>query len=422
MSPSRNWNRRDVLKLVPALGAGAVAAACGWNEDDPAATATTQPSGTAPGTEAPPTGTSTPTQTATPSPTPTATPTPEVSLTIEEKIGEMLMIGFRGYELTATDPVGAAMSRRHLGNTVLFDYDGPAGEYGRNIQSPEQVRALTNQITELYGGPVLIAADQEGGLVARLTPRWGFPETVSAQELGDRNDLDYTRQVADEMAATLAAAGVNLNLAPVVDVNVNPDNPVIGGIGRSFSSDPELVTAHATAFIEAHHAHNVLCTLKHFPGHGSSQADSHLGFVDVTNLWTRMELEPFANLIDAGLADAIMTAHIFNEHWDPEHPATLSHAVLTGILREELGYDGVVITDDMQMGAIRDFYGFEEAVVMSIQAGADMVAIANNTVYDDAIVNRAFNALLDAVNEGSLSEARIDESVRRVQRLKQRLA
>src|SRR5690606_10098573 len=168
------------------------------------------------------------------------------------------------------------------------------------------------------------------------------------------------------MAATLAEAGINLNLAPVVDVNVNPDNPVIGQLERSFSGDPDVVTEQAKAFIEAHHEHGVLCTLKHFPGHGSSEADSHLGFVDVTNLWSRQELEPFRNLIDAGLADAIMTAHIFNANWDSEHPATLSRAVITGILREELGYDGVVITDDMQMGAIRDFYGFEAAVVMSV--------------------------------------------------------
>jgi beta-N-acetylhexosaminidase len=335
----------------------------------------------------------------------------------------MLMVGFQGYELTAADPVGAALSERRLGNTVLFDYDVPGAGFGRNIESPEQVQTLTGQIRELYGGPVLIAADQEGGRVARLSPRWGFPETVSPQALGERNDPAYTREVAGEMAATLAAAGINLNLAPVLDVNVNPANPVIGALERSFSGDPDVVTEQAIAFIEAHHEHGVLCTLKHFPGHGSSEDDSHLGVVDVTNLWSRTELEPFANVIDAGLADAIMTAHIFNANWDPDHPATLSRAVLTGILREELGYDGVIITDDMQMGAIRDAYGFEEAVLMSVEAGADIVAIANNTdQYEGGVVTRAFDTLLGAVREGRLSEARIEESYLRVRRLKQLLA
>ena len=184
------------------------------------------------------------------------------------------------------------------------------------------------------------------------------------------------------MAKTLAAAGINHNLAPVVDINSNPANPVIGALGRSFSADPAVVIAQARAFIEAHHAHDVTTTLKHFPGHGSSQADSHLGLVDVSATWQRDELEPYRVLIGEGIVDTVMTAHVFNTQLDPTYPATLSKATITGILRDELGFDGVVITDDMNMQAITSQYGFEQAAVLAVQAGADLLAYGNNLVYD----------------------------------------
>ena len=177
--------------------------------------------------------------------------------------------------------------------------------------------------------------------------------------------------------------GINQNLAPVVDLNVNPVSPAIGAYERSFGADVDKVTAHARAFIEAHHAHQVLCTLKHFPGHGSAAGDSHNGFVDVTETWSHEELAPYATLIQAGLADAVMTAHVFNRQWDETDPATLSPAVITGLLREELGYSGVVFSDDMQMGAIQQFYTFEEAIRKALEAGVDVIAIANNSVYDE---------------------------------------
>jgi beta-N-acetylhexosaminidase len=238
--------------------------------------------------------------------------------------------------------------------------------------------------------------------------------------LGERNDPAYTYAQAESTARTLAAAGVNHNLAPVVDVNTNPANPVIGSLSRSFSADPAVVIEQARIFIEAHHAQGVTTTLKHFPGHGSSQADSHLGLVDVSATWQPLELQPYRVLIGEGLADAVMTAHVFNAQLDPAYPATLSQAVITGILREELGYDGVVITDDMNMGAITAQYGFEQAAVLAVQAGADILAYGNNLVYDPNVAERAIAALLAAVERGELSEARIDESHRRVMALKGR--
>ncbi len=347
---------------------------------------------------------------------PTATPAPTV--TLDEKIGQMLLLGFRGLTMPATDPLADRVKRGLLGNVVLFD----DGQGGRNIQSPAQLKALDAQLQSYATRKMLIAADQEGGYVMRLSPKYGFPDTYSAQELGNRNDPAFTREAARAVATVLAQNGVNLNLGPVLDVNVNPDNPVIGAFERSFSADPNIVTSQALAFIDGHHDAGVLTTLKHFPGHGSSEDDSHEGFVDVTGLWSRMELEPFRNVIKAGKADAIMTAHIFNSTLDPDYPATLSKATITGILRQELGFDGVIITDDMQMGAIRQFYGFEAAIELAINAGADILAVANNVVYDAELALKSFNAVRTAVTAGRISEARIDESYARIMKLKSRLA
>jgi beta-N-acetylhexosaminidase len=304
---------------------------------------------------------------------------------------------------------------------VLFDYDVPSKTPVRNIQSAEQVRALIAGLQAAATIPLLVAVDQEGGSVARLKEAHGFPPTVSARALGAANDLDRTRDAAGRMAQTLRELGFNLNFAPVVDLDINPENPIIGKIERSFSPDPAIVTAHAAAFIGAHHEHGVLCTLKHFPGHGSSAADSHLGLVDVSATWSPVELEPYTALIKAGAADAIMTAHVFNSRLDPNNPATLSRPVLTGILRDQLGFDGVVICDDIQMGAIREHYGFETAIEQAVLAGVDMITIANNTVYEAGIAGRAFAALKQAVQAGRIDEARIDDAYRRVQDLKGRV-
>ena len=181
------------------------------------------------------------------------------------------------------------------------------------------------------------------------------------------------------------------------------------------------MTAHALEFIKAHHDQGVLCTLKHFPGHGSSADDSHLGLVDVTETWSRVELEPYENIIQAGEADAIMTAHVFNANLDPAYPATLSRPILTGILREELRYDGVVISDDVQMRAIADHYGFETAVRAMIEAGVDIISIANNSVYEENVAARTIAFIMRLVQEGKIGEARIDASYRRIEALRSRL-
>ena len=403
----RGISRRRFLALTGGALAGAALTACGDSSTPPASTSksTVEPSETA-----------SPAATATSTPVP---PTPAPPIPYTDKIGQMLMVGFRGLSVAAADPLATAIASGRLANAVLFESDGAGGL--RNIDSAEQVAALDASLQAYAPGVMLIAADEEGGAVARFDPRHGFPETVSEAYLGRQDDVTVTRQYAGSMASVLAAAGVNLNLAPVVDMNVNPANPVIGALGRSFSADPDVVTRQAMAFIDAHHERGVLCTLKHFPGHGSSTADSHLGFVDVTGTWSRAELEPFRRIIAAGKADAIMTAHIFNATLDPDYPATLSHATIEGVLRGELGYDGVVLTDDMQMGAIAQYYGFEQAIELAINAGADIISIANTTTYSGLAHERAYAAIDDAVASGRIAAARIDQSYARIMRLKARI-
>ncbi len=342
-------------------------------------------------------------------------------VSLDEKIGQMIMIGFRGLELSESDPIMQDLRDRHVGGVVLFDYDVPTKTRLRNICSPEQLKALCAALQKAAAAPLLIAVDQEGGQIVRLKERYGFPPTLSEQHLGTLDDLEATRENAENMAQTLSEAGINLNLAPVVDLNVNPDNPIIGKLERSFSADPEVVTRHALEEIRVHHDHGVLTTLKHFPGHGSSKDDSHLGFVDVTDTWSAVELKPYENIIGAGQADAVMTAHIFNANLDAALPATLSRPIITGILRDQLGFDGVVISDDMQMGAVRDHFGFQTAVQDAIEAGVDILAIANNSVFDPEVAAQAIDIVKTLLHDKVINQERIDQSYERIMRLKARL-
>ena len=343
---------------------------------------------------------------------------------LRRRAGLLVMRGFRGCSVDGDDAVVTDLRECGLGSVVLFDTAGPTGSSERNVQSPQQLRSLTDSLRAASGdGPTpLIAIDQEGGLVARLKQRHGFPGVASARELAERGDPDVTEAAVGALAQTLLAAGINLNLAPVVDVDVRGDNPIIGGKGRSFSADPEEVAAHAGAFIRAHRDRGVLTCLKHFPGHGSSRDDSHAGFTDVTKTWSRDELIPFRRLLEEGLADAVMTAHVFNAAFDDTYPATLSPAAIGGLLRDELGFDGVVISDDMGMGAISKNYGFEEAVARSLGAGIDLLILANQTTYEDDITERTVALIVDLVAAGRLQERRVDEAAERVLRLHSRIS
>jgi beta-N-acetylhexosaminidase len=345
----------------------------------------------------------------------------EPETVIGTKAGQMLMIGFRGLAVDSLSPIMQDIKKRNIGGVILFDYDVPSSSSVRNISSQRQVKTLVADLQKAATIPLFVAIDQEGGKVCRLKEKFGFPSSVSAQYLGSLNSVETTKRYADATAETLAGLGINLNFAPVVDLNVNPDNPVIGRLERSFSADPAVVTRHALTVIDSLHNHGVLSAIKHFPGHGSSLNDSHKGFVDITDTWSTEELRPFEDIVRSGRCDMVMTAHIFNRKLDAVWPATLSSRITWEILRENMGYAGVVVSDDMQMNAIRQYYRLETAIERTILAGVDILVFANNSVFEKDIASRAIAIIEKLVQEGKIPAGRIDESCARIMKLKERL-
>ena len=340
---------------------------------------------------------------------------------IDAKIGRMIMVGFRGMSLEEAPWISDDIASKRIGGVILFDYDVPSASTTRNIASPGQLAALTRQLQECSPEPLLIAIDQEGGRVSRLKPSRGFPESVSAAHLGAVNDPDSTLRSAATTAATLQSMHINLNFAPVADVNINPDNPVIGRLERSFSSDPAIVALHAAATVQAMHEAGIHTALKHFPGHGSSTTDTHKDFTDVTTTWTPKELDPYRALIKEGYRDFIMTAHVFNAQLDPDYPATLSQKTITGMLRDSLGFRGAVISDDMQMQAIAAHYGLETAIRLALDAGVDILLFANNSTYDPDIGRKTFTIIKTLVDNDTISRKRIEESWERINTMQHNL-
>lgn len=344
---------------------------------------------------------------------------------LREKIGQMLLVGFRGCTPAECDLIGRDIREQHVGGIILFDQEMAGGTIDsvsrrRNIESPAQVRDLVAFLQAQARVPLLTAIDQEGGRVNRLKPAYGFSESISHEELGRIDELAETHRHAALTARTLADLGLNLNLAPVVDLDAHPDNPIIKGKGRSFSADPEVVARHGAEFVRAHREHGVLCCAKHFPGHGSATGDTHLGLVDVTQTWTEQELIPFQRLIEADRCDVIMSAHVFNARLDPAWPATLSPAVITGLLRDRLGFSGVVMSDDLEMKAISAHYGLEKSVPAAIEAGVDVLCFGNNMSYDPDIAAKVSTIIGRAVKSGRIAESRIEASCQRVLALKRK--
>ena len=323
-------------------------------------------------------------------------------MTIEEKVGQLIMVGFEGTQ--ANEAIETHIRERFVGGVVLFS---------RNIQSPQQTAELTNELQRLAETtarqiPLFIGIDQEGGWVIRLKD--GATVLPGNMALGATNSTELAERAGEITAVELAAVGVNLNFAPVMDVNNNLDNPVIGR--RSFGESPELVSRLGVPYIRGLQRNGVLATAKHFPGHGDTTVDSHFELPTVSHDLERihaLELQPFRAAIDADVA-AIMTAHIIYPAFDANRPATLSPTILTDLLRKELGFDGLLITDDMEMKAIDDRYQSGEAAVMAVEAGADIVMV----LWTPTKQIEVFDALLSAVKSGRISQVRLDQSVERI--------
>jgi beta-N-acetylhexosaminidase len=298
--------------------------------------------------------------------------------------------------------------------------------FGRNVVDSAQTARLTRWIEEraraCAGRPALVAVDAEGGRVMRLGTAAGYTATLSHQELGDTNDVALTELEARRIGGRLRDAGIVWNLAPVIDVGANPANTVIVGAQRAFGPDPARVSAHARAYLAGMRAAGVLTALKHFPGHGTSVADSHLGFVDVTDTARpALELAPYRVLLAEGVVDAIMTAHVYNRRLDRRYPATLSHPTLTGLLRHDLGWQGVVVSDDLRMGAIEQHYGLDEAAVLALHAGVDVLLIADDRLPEGrSAAAVARDAIERGLQSGRLPPETIEAALARVDALRAR--
>jgi beta-N-acetylhexosaminidase len=341
---------------------------------------------------------------------------------MSQKLGQMLLLGFRGTEATEQSHVVQDILSQKIGGVILFDTDKPSRTSPRNIVSYQQVNRLICGLQSFSKIPLLVAVDQEGGQVSRLKPEAGFPFLPSAKIMS-RLSSDSLTVLAYNCALNLRDLGININLAPVVDLNIDPSSKAIAALGRSFGSDTATVIRCASIFLDAHYHSGVFSTLKHFPGHGSGRGDTHEGIVDVTNTWRKTELVPFRSLINSGMVSAVMTNHVYNSKLDPVYPATLSSSIINGILRQDLSWNGLVITDDLQMDAIRKKYSLEETLELSIKAGADILLIGNNSFapYDSSLAQKAMNILMNLVSTGKITHARVDSSWARIMTLKKKL-
>lgn len=337
---------------------------------------------------------------------------------LRKEIGQLLIVGIRGTEISDTSHIVRDITEYNVGGVILFEYDVPSRSRPRNITSRDQLKKLCADLQRRAGGRLLIGIDQEGGMVSRLKQNYGFPLFPSAKKTAQEGDKSV-RETARLTAATLADLNINLDFAPCVDVDINPDCPVIGKLERSFSGDAKRVARCGAIWVEELQKKGVIACLKHFPGHGSSKNDTHLGVADVSDTWKSSELEPYRALIADGNVAMIMTTHVFNAQFDSVYPATLSYKTLTGLLRDSLHYDGVIVTDDMAMGAMTQQYSLEEALTLTLLAGADMLCLSNNGAeYNADIVPQVVDMLFRKVKEGVIPAERIHDSYGRIQRMK----
>jgi beta-N-acetylhexosaminidase len=334
---------------------------------------------------------------------------------LDIKIGQMILIGFPKADVDHV--VLREISEGKVGSVIFFEKNIPA----RNSFAAMKKISWTYQKASPI--PLFICIDQEGGKVNRLKEKYGFPRSITAEAMGKSNSLDSVRFYAEATASTLAGLGINVNFAPVVDLAVEPNNPIIYKHGRAFSNNEDSVALLAKEFIKQHRKYGVITSLKHFPGHGSSKEDTHLGIADVTNYWTERELKPYKMLIDSGYADAVMTSHIVNRNLDKQgRPGTLSSDILDGILRKRLNFNGLVFSDDMQMHAIAKHYGLDEAIHLAISAGVDIMTFSNNiTGSDERTVDRVHAIIRALVEKGEITRERIDQSFRRIMKVKSQL-
>lgn len=351
---------------------------------------------------------------------------------VDKMVGQMIMTGFHGDGTgeNAEDFVAIEqqIANGHVGGVILFDVDvsGLVAQgltipeakkhiFSSNIKNMTQVKNLTTHLQSLAPNTLLIAVDQEGGNIQRLKPEHGFAPIPSAKELG-RGTPTNTYQTAYNLGTRLANVGINVDFAPLLDVDVNPESPAIGALERSFSSDANVVTKHGNEFANGLNDANVISSFKHFPGHGSAAGDTHAGLTDITNTYQDYELAPWKTLLKhTSPCATVMVAHVVNTNIDTL-PASLSKKTIQMI--RDMGFDGVVVSDDMDMGAIVNQYGREKAIEMAINAGNDILVFGNNLTFDRNRGEEVHQTIVKLVNDGKIKRSHIRKSYNRIMRMK----
>jgi beta-N-acetylhexosaminidase len=336
---------------------------------------------------------------------------------IEYMTGQMILAGFHGTSINYGDRLSKDIRNGRVGGILLYE---------RNISpdsSSVRLSRLVRDFQSLAPIPLFISIDEEGGRVNRLKPKYGFPHTVSATYLGRVNNIDSTLYYAERTAKTLEQLGINVNFAPVADLCSNPNNPVIARVERCYSSNPNEVFKHNSIVVSTFQNHGILPVIKHFPGHGSSTRDSHLGIVDVTSSWNSSELIPYKKLINQSQCPALMTAHIINSNLDSSMvPATLSYKINKTLLRDQLGFKGVIFSDDLQMKAISSHYTLAEILTLAVNSGVDVLMFSHNIEgATDHAIEDIHSTLVHLVLDDKIKYERIEESFNRIIELKSTL-
>ncbi len=351
---------------------------------------------------------------------------------IDEQIGQMINIGFSGDapDCPSVKTVLTQIEKGEIGGVTLFSATAAklsnkhipsvTGGINDNIKNPEQVKRLISALkAQAVKYSLFVGVDQEGGLVQRLNSRNGFPNFKTANWIAGNLSEEQAYDMYCKLSEVLVEVGFNFNFAPVVDIRRNYKSPAITKKRRSFGKNAETVIKFAKQVIKASDAYNIATSLKHFPGHGSAKKDSHLGFVDITDVWQPDELLPYKTLITEGLARSVMVAHVINKNFDGYLPASLSKNIITGILRQELGFDGVIISDDLHMGAIRNNYSLQDTVINAINAGTDILIFSNNFgVSDLELPRKIIDIVKQAISEGKITTEQIERSFERILKLK----
>ena len=342
------------------------------------------------------------------------------AIPLKEKVGQMLMVGFVGTSARAGSKICQDIRKYNLGGVILFDVNPLNRKKPKNIVNKQQVAALTKELQACSKNhDLFIAVDQEGGKVQRLKKKYNFYGNFPKASTVGKMTEKKARIIYKKMAQELKSVGINFNLAPVADLAINPKNFIIYKLGRSFGKEPKKVYRYISIFLTQMYQNGIVTSLKHFPGHGSSLGDTHKGFVDITKNWNQVELEPYKLLIGQNKVDTIMAAHVFNARLDPDYPASLSEPTLKNLLRKEMGYSGVIITDDLQMGAIRKKYTFDETILFAIEASNDILLFGNQINPKNMATSRKLvDTIMQMVNEGLIEKNSIDSAYARIKRLK----